>query len=89
MQAGRLYDQFKNLLDDLEKVGKQLQTVQNTYSSSMTKLTGKGNLLGRVERLKKLGAKTSRQIDQKWLNRAEDNNDIEQDDEHEDNGNIE
>ncbi|MDG3581518.1 DNA recombination protein RmuC [Galbibacter pacificus] len=69
-QAGRLYDQFKNLLDDLEKVGKQLQTVQNTYSSSMTKLTGKGNLLTRVEKLKKLGAKASKQIDQKWLNRA-------------------
>ncbi|ETN95952.1 DNA recombination protein RmuC [Zhouia amylolytica] len=70
IQAGRLYDQFKNLLDDLEKVGKQLQTVQNTYSSSMTKLTGRGNLLTRIEKLKKLGAKASKQIDQKWLNRA-------------------
>ncbi|UNY97672.1 DNA recombination protein RmuC [Zhouia spongiae] len=69
-QAGRLYDQFKNLLDDLEKIGKQLQTVQNTYSSSMTKLTGRGNLLTKVETLKKLGAKASKQIDQKWLNRA-------------------
>ena len=68
--AGRLYDQFKNLLDDLEKVGKQLQTVQNTYSSSMTKLTGRGNLLTRVEKLKTLGAKASKQIDEKWLKRA-------------------
>lgn len=71
-QAGRLYDQFKNLLDDLEKVGKQLNTVQSTYSSSMTKLTGKGNLLTRVENLKTLGAKASKQIDQKWLKRASD-----------------
>lgn len=71
-QAGRLYDQFKNLLDDLEKVGKQLNTVQNTYSSSMTKLTGKGNLLTRVEKLRVLGAKASKQIDQKWLKRAEE-----------------
>ena len=70
--AGRLYDQFKNLLDDLEKVGKQLQTVQNTYSSSMTKLTGRGNLLTRVEKLKTLGAKASKQIDEKWLKRAND-----------------
>lgn len=68
--AGRLYDQFKNLLDDLEKVGKQLNTVQSTYNSSMTKLVGKGNLLTRVERLKTLGAKASKQIDQKWLKRA-------------------
>lgn len=71
-QAGRLYDQFKNLLDDLEKVGKQLNTVQNTYSNSMTKLTGKGNLLTRVEKLRVLGAKASKQIDQKWLKRAEE-----------------
>ncbi|QLE02245.1 DNA recombination protein RmuC [Galbibacter sp. BG1] len=77
-QAGRLYDQFKNLLDDLEKVGKQLQTVQNTYSSSMTKLTGKGNLLGRVEKLKKLGAKASKQIDQKWIKRASEDEDLEE-----------
>ena len=69
-QAGRLYDQFKNLLDDLEKVGKQLNTVQNTYSNSMTKLTGRGNLLSRVENLKILGAKASKQIDQKWLKRS-------------------
>lgn len=71
-QAGRLYDQFKNLLDDLERVGKQLNTVQSTYNSSMTKLTGKGNLLTRVERLKTLGAKASKQIDQKWLDKASD-----------------
>lgn len=69
-QAGRLYDQFKNLLDDLEKVGKQLNTVQTTYSNSMTKLTGRGNLLSRVENLKILGAKASKQIDQKWLKRS-------------------
>ena len=69
-QAGRLYDQFKNLLDDLEKVGKQLNTVQHTYSNSMTKLTGRGNLLSRVENLKILGAKASKQIDQKWLKRS-------------------
>ncbi|MEJ4087169.1 DNA recombination protein RmuC [Galbibacter orientalis] len=75
IQAGRLYDQFKNLLDDLEKVGKQLNTVQTSYASSMTKLTGKGNLLGRVEKLKKLGAKASKQIDQKWLNRVSDEQD--------------
>ncbi|WP_417360690.1 DNA recombination protein RmuC [Galbibacter sp.] len=71
-QAGRLYDQFKNLLDDLERVGKQLNTVQSTYNTSMTKLTGKGNLLTRVERLKTLGAKASKQIDQKWLDKASD-----------------
>jgi DNA recombination protein RmuC len=71
-QAGALYDSFTNLTDELIKVGKQIGTVQNSYESAMKKLTGKGNLIRRVEKLKKLGAKTSKNIDAKLLKRAED-----------------
>ena len=71
-QAGRLYDQFVNLTDDLLKVGNQLNTVKGSYDSTMKKLTGKGNLLTRVERLKKLGSKASKQINEKLLKKAED-----------------
>ncbi len=69
-QAGRLYDQFVNLTDDLIKVGTQLKTVQGSYDSSMKKLTGKGNLIRKVERIKELGAKTSKNMNQKLLDRA-------------------
>jgi len=69
-QAGRLYDQFVNLTDDLIKVGNQLKTVQGTYDSSMKKLTGKGNLITKVENIKKLGVKTSKIINDKLLERA-------------------
>ena len=34
-QAGRLYDQFVNLTDDLIKVGNQLKTVQGSYDLSL------------------------------------------------------
>lgn len=71
-QAGRLYDQFVNLTDDLVKVGNQLNTVKGSYDSTMVKLTGKGNLISRVERLKKLGSKASKQINEKLLKKAED-----------------
>jgi len=71
-QAGALYDQFVNLTDDLIKVGKQLQTVGGTYESTMKKLTGRGNLIGKVEKLKKLGIKQSKNIDQKLLERAQE-----------------
>ncbi|WP_224483277.1 DNA recombination protein RmuC [Robertkochia aurantiaca] len=71
-EAGKLYDKFTDLLSDLEKVGNQLNTVKNTYDSSMKKLTGRGNLLKKVQNLKDLGAKASKQIDNKWLDRAED-----------------
>ncbi len=71
-QAGALYDSFTNLTDELIKVGKQLGTVQGSYESAMKKLTGRGNLINRVEKLKKLGAKASKHIDGKLLKRAEE-----------------
>ncbi len=74
-QAGALYDSFTNLTDELIKVGKQIGTVQNSYESAMKKLTGKGNLIRRVEKLKKLGAKASKTIDSKLLSRAQEEDD--------------
>jgi DNA recombination protein RmuC len=71
-QAGALYDSFTNLTDELIKVGKQIGTVQGSYENAMKKLTGKGNLVTRVERLKKLGAKASKTIDEKLLKRADE-----------------
>jgi len=72
IQAGRLYDQFVNLTDDLIKVGNQLKTVQGSYDTSMKKLTGKGNLITRVENIKKLGAKGSKTFNDKLLERAQE-----------------
>ena len=71
-QAGALYDQFVNLTDDLIKVGNQLKTVQGSYDSSMKKLTGKGNLIKKVENIKQLGVNTSKKINQNLLDRASD-----------------
>ena len=71
-QAGRLYDQFVNLTDDLLKVGSQLNTVKGSYDSTMVKLTGKGNLITRVEKLKKLGSKASKQLNEKLLLKAKE-----------------
>lgn len=70
-QAGALYDSFVNLTEDLIKVGRQIGTVQGSYEKAMKKLTGKGNLINRVEKLKILGAKASKQLDQKMISRAE------------------
>jgi len=69
-QAGRLYDQFVNLTNDLIKVGNQLNTVQGSYDVTMKKLTGKGNLIKKVESLKLLGAKASKQFNENLKDRA-------------------
>jgi len=72
-QAGALYDKFEGLVQDLIKVGKQLNASQEGYKSAMNKLSeGKGNLISRVENLKTLGAKTKKALPPNLLERAGD-----------------
>jgi DNA recombination protein RmuC len=62
-QSGQLYDKFVGFLEDLEKVGRSMSAAQKSYDDAVGKLAdGKGNLIGRAEKLKKLGAKTSKEI---------------------------
>ena len=70
--GGTLYDKFVGFTEDLIKVGKSLETTKSTYQDAMGKLTeGSGNLIGQTERLKKLGAKAKKTINQKLLDRVQ------------------
>ena len=69
--GGKLYDKFVGLSEDLIKLGNQFKTAQNTYQDTMNKMTeGRGNLVSQVSRLKKLGSKTKKTIDNQLLERA-------------------
>lgn len=69
--GGKLYDKFVGLSEDLQKLGDQFKTAQKTYDSSMNKMVdGRGNLITQVERLKKLGSKTKKELDSKMIERA-------------------
>ncbi|MBL4650057.1 MAG: DNA recombination protein RmuC [Aureispira sp.] len=66
-QAGRMYDKFVNFIQDLEQVGHKVQQVEQTYNEAMKKLQfGKGNLISRAIKLKELGAKTTKQLPEKF-----------------------
>lgn len=71
-EAGKLYDAFVGLLDELSKIRRQLGTVQGSFDSALIKLEGKGNLVRRVEKLRKLGAITSKNIDQNLLKNSDE-----------------
>jgi len=72
-QSGDLYDKFVSLIDDMVSVGKKMQDAQSAYEGTMNKLhLGRGNLISRVENLRKLGVKTTKQINQKLIERTED-----------------
>lgn len=62
-QGGALYDKFVSFISDLESIGKSLDVTRKNYDQAMNKLhTGSGNLLRRVEKIKELGAKTTKSL---------------------------
>jgi len=72
-QSGALYDKFQGLIMDLIDLGKKMDTMKDRYGDLMRKLhLGKGNLVSSVERIKRLGANTTKSLPQQLLDRADD-----------------
>lgn len=70
-QAGALYDKFEGLVTDLTGVGKKIDAAKSDYSAAMNKLVdGKGNLISRVEKIKKMGAKAKKALPESIIKRA-------------------
>ncbi len=62
-QSGALYDKFVAFITDMESIGKSLETTRKTYDQAANKLyTGTGNLVKRAETIRKLGAKTTKEL---------------------------
>lgn len=56
--AEALYEKLVAFVEDMEKIGEQIGRTQKSYEGAMNKLsTGKGNLIRRVESMRKLGLK--------------------------------
>lgn len=67
-KAGLLYDKFCGFLDNMEQVGKKIDDAGNAFQQAYKQLhTGRGNLIGKVEELKKMGANASKQLSQTLL----------------------
>jgi len=62
-QAGGLHDAFVRFVESLEDIGKHLDKAKDTYETAHKRLlSGKGNIVGRIERLEKLGAKAKKKL---------------------------
>lgn len=76
-KAGDLYDKFVGFSEDMITLGRHLDSSKKFYEESMKKLSvGSGNLVRRVEDIKKLGARASKTIDSNLLKRSEDQADL-------------
>lgn len=67
-QAGNLYDKFVGFVEALDDIGDKLGKAQLAYEMARGRLAeGKGNLVGRVEALKRLGAKSKKDLPPEYL----------------------
>ncbi len=70
-QGGALYDKFVGFVEDLKHLGRQMDITQKAYAEAMKKLyEGKGNLVRRAQNIKTLGARTTKTLDSKLVDRA-------------------
>jgi DNA recombination protein RmuC len=62
-QAGKLYDGFVGYLGDMELLGDHLVRARHAYEEALSKLaSGRDNLIGQVEALKEMGAKSTKPL---------------------------
>jgi len=70
-EAGRLYDKFVGFEQDLSKLGNALNAAGKAYADARGKLLeGPGNVVRKIEMLKKMGAKASKQLPDALRNQA-------------------
>ncbi len=79
-ESGMLYDKFVGFTEDLIKVGRNIQGTQDSYTSAMGKLTESSRrgdtIIGRMERIKVLGANANKNIDQRLIDKAGSNDEL-------------
>ncbi len=75
-KAGSLYDQFVLFVQSMDDIGDKLDKANDAYHTARKRLVeGRGNLIGRTEKLKTLGAKAKKSLDEKLLLEATDEED--------------
>jgi len=73
-KAGSLYDKFHGFMVNFENIGKKLSEGQAAYDQAFKQLsTGTGNVFRKMEDLKKMGAKATKQLESHLLDSAEEN----------------
>ncbi len=70
-QSGALYDKFCDFVDELRKIGLRIDSAKDAYDEAMNKLSdGKrfgDTLIGKAEKIKDLGARTSKMLPKEFL----------------------
>ena len=78
--AANLYDKFVGFVEALDEIGKNLNKAQISWEDAHKRLTsGRGNLVGKAEAMRKLGLETTKKLPDEMINSSdEEDNDQEQ-----------
>lgn len=75
-EGAKLYDKFAGFVSTLEDVGKHLSRSQEAYQQALGQLRdGRGNLIARVQKLKRLGVKSTKSLNPSLLTHELDDDD--------------
>lgn len=71
-KGARLYDKFVGFVENLEKVGKNLDQAKNVYNDAYGQLyTGRDNIIKQAQRMKELGVKGKKELPQSLIDNSE------------------
>ncbi|MFV0365227.1 MAG: DNA recombination protein RmuC [Mangrovibacterium sp.] len=66
--GAKLYDKFVGFVEDMEKIGKGIESTRISYDNAMKKLSeGRGNLVNSTQKLRKLGVKSKKDLPEHML----------------------
>lgn len=71
-RSGQLYDKFVAFIEDMEKIGKTIESTRSAYNAAMNKLKdGRGNMVKRAEDLRSLGIKATKRLNKELVNQSD------------------
>lgn len=75
-QSGLLYDKFVSFIEDLKTIGLRLESAKSAYDGALNKLVNSprqgDTLIGRAERIRALGARTSKRLPKDLVEEAQE-----------------
>lgn len=79
-RGGALYDKFVLFVESMNDIGQRIRQTQDSYDEAIGRLsTGAGNLVRQAEMIRKLGAKTSKQLPDGMSDKLEEDELLEED----------
>ncbi len=71
-RGAKLYDKFSSFVENLEKVGKNIDQAKNVYNDAYKQLyTGNDNLIIQTQKLKSLGIKNKKELPQSLIDNSQ------------------